>query len=93
MLLESFPSHISLTTREALVFALGCHRGNKERRAVETRSDWRCGWGANTEIEQVGVMYTDDVESVPRLEATAIENSDDDMPRLETSRNRCKSKR
>jgi hypothetical protein len=28
--------------------------------------------GANTEIEQVGVMCTDDMESVPRLEATAI---------------------
>jgi hypothetical protein len=38
-------------------------------------------------------MYTDDVESVPRLKATAITNSEDDMPRLETSRNCYKSKR
>jgi hypothetical protein len=38
-------------------------------------------------------MCTDDMESVPRLEATAMTNSDDDMRRLETSRNYCKSKR
>lgn len=93
MLLETLPSYIFPISRETLVLASGCHRGENQRRADETRSDWRCGWGANTEIEQVGVMYTDDVESVPRLKATAITNSEDDMPRLETSRNCYKSKR
>jgi hypothetical protein len=39
MLLELFPSHIFLTTREALVFALVSQPGEKEGRAVETRSD------------------------------------------------------